>query len=97
MIKDFETIQLTGKQLREYSKEIIKNTLRELHMLKKTYTQAEIVKMYGMAAYKKSLLYVKWQKKGNAKSSQVECLCDDFDEYKRRFDIELKQIPNGKE
>jgi hypothetical protein len=96
MISDNETVQLTGKQLRDYSESIVKNTLRELHMLKKTYTQAEIVKMYGRAAYEKSLLYVKWQKKGPAKSSQVECLCDDFDEYKRKFDIELKQVNDGK-
>jgi hypothetical protein len=80
------------KLIADVSRDTVILTLQQLGLLKTTYMQSEIIKLYGMAAYKKSLMYVKWQKKGESRSSQVICMRSEFDEYLRQFDIELKPI-----
>ena len=67
-------------------------TLEALGKLNPMISQTEVIEVYGRAKYNHSLKYVKWIKKGNAKSSPVECKRSEFDLYLIKFDEELKPI-----
>lgn len=74
------------------AKEASKQTIYELGLAKIIFTRAEVEKLYGAAIFRKSQDYVKWQKKGDGRTCTVLCLKEDFENYLRKFDIEIKPI-----
>jgi hypothetical protein len=66
-----------------------KQVLKEIGLMKSTYTRAEIERLYGRAIYRRSLMYVKWTKKGDFKTSPVICQRADFDSWIQKHDAEL--------
>lgn len=84
-----DIIRETSKKTSETT---VRLTLRELGLEKLTYKQSQVVSTYGYKTYKRSLNYVRWKKDGEGKTSPVTCMRSEFDDFLRKFDIELKII-----
>lgn len=87
---------MTQLELIQHDKKLIEDTvnatLEKLGMIKTTYTRAEVERLYGRRKFEKSLIYVKWVKKGKSKNSPVICQKEDFENYISRFNQELKRV-----
>ena len=64
--------------------------LQETGLTKTTYTRTDVIRLHGIACYNQSLMYVKWQKKGNGKNSKVTCQRNEFESWLQKFDEENK-------
>jgi len=62
--------------------------LQETGLLKSTLKRAEVEKLYGRRMYEKSLLFVRWQKKGGS----VICQRVDFEKFITKFNEEQKEL-----
>lgn len=93
-------MEIDIKELRqiidETAQKAVSETLRSLGLEKLIYRQAEIIRTYGITIYRKSLMYVQWQKKGESRSSPMICDKAEFDNYLRKFNIELKPVNNAR-
>ncbi len=64
--------------------------LQETGLVKTTLRRAEVEKLHGRRMYEKSLLFVRWQKKGGS----VICQRSDFEKFLFKFKEEQKELKN---